>query len=153
MDLAMFMWHSNNVKVILRKFANYYYLILWTFYCVDCIPFSCINFFHMAHMRNNSNFHLWSNLHLCGSNPIKSVLFFCPSVCLSIFLRMYSLGFPNFLHEYILPYILKSDKAGFWKIVFFSLDNWVNETNLYQKCNIWHFNESNITFCVLNDAA
>ena len=66
---------------------------------------------------------------------------------------MYSLGFPNFLHEYILPYILKSDKAGFWKIVFFSLDNWVNETNLYQKCNIWHFNESNITFCVLNDAA
>ena len=28
------------------------------------------------------------------------------------------MSFPNFLHEDILPYLLKSDKAGFWKIVF-----------------------------------
>ena len=33
-----------------------------------------------------------------------------------------------------------------------SLDNWVNQTNLDQKWNIWHFNEGNITFYTLNDA-
>ena len=32
------------------------------------------------------------------------------------------------------------------------LDNWVIETNLDQKQNIWHFNEGSITFCALNDA-
>ena len=31
------------------------------------------------------------------------------------------------------------------------LDNWVNKTNLDQKQKIWHFNQRNITFCVLND--
>ena len=51
------------------------------------------------------------------------------------------MGFLKFLHEDILPYILKSDKAGFWEIVFFffCLDNWVNETNLDRKRNIRHF--------------
>ena len=43
----------------------------------------------------------------------------CLSVCLwHIFLRIYSVDVLNFLHEDILPYILKSDKARFWKIVF-----------------------------------
>ena len=46
----------------------------------------------------------WSNLHLCGRGPIKSVLFICPSVCLPvclwhIFLRIYSVDALNFLHE------------------------------------------------------
>ena len=27
---------------------------------------------------------IWSNLYLCGRGPIKSVLFVCPSVCLSV---------------------------------------------------------------------
>ena len=35
------------------------------------------------------------------------------------------MDFLNFLHEYILPYILKSNKVIFWKIVF-CLDNWVD---------------------------
>ena len=29
------------------------------------------------------------------------------------------MGFLKFLHEDILPFILKSDKAGFWEIIFF----------------------------------
>ena len=49
------------------------------------------------------------------------------------------MDFLNFLHEYILPYILKSNKVIFWKIVR-CLDNWVDETNLDQKRNMWHFN-------------
>ena len=49
--------------------------------------------------------------------------------------------FLNFLHEDILPYIVKSDKA-----IIKCLDNWVNETNLYEVQDIQHFNDSNITF-------
>ena len=67
------------------------------------------------------------------------------------------MGFLKFLHEDILPFILKSDKAGFWEIIFFffffffffCLDNWVNETNLDRKRNIRHFIQGNITFCAL----
>ena len=74
------------------------------------------------------------------------------SICLGrIFLRIYSVDFLNFLHEYILPYILKSNKVIFWKIER-CLDNWVDETNLDQKRNMWHFNEGNIAFCAVNDA-
>ena len=67
-----------------------------------------------------------SNLYLCWRGPLKSVLFVCPSVCLSvdlwtIFLRIYPVGFLNFLDEDILSHLLKSDKARF------CLDNWVNE--------------------------
>ena len=61
------------------------------------------------------------------------------------------MDFLNFLHEYILPYILKSNKVIFWKIVR-CLDNWVDETNLDQMRNMWHFNEGNIAFCAVNDA-
>ena len=61
------------------------------------------------------------------------------------------MDFLNFLDESILSYKLKSDEARFWKIVFFYLDNWVNETNLDQERNIWYFNEDNITFCTLKD--
>ena len=50
-------------------------------------------------------------------SPVRQ--FICLSVRLwCIFLRIYSVGFLNFLHEDILPYILKSGKAEFWKIVF-----------------------------------
>ena len=37
------------------------------------------------------------------------------------------------------------------KIVFCWLDDWVNDINLDQKQNIWHFNEVSITFCALNN--
>ena len=100
---------------------------------------------------------IWLNLHLCGRDPIKSILFFCPSVSLlihlqRIFLRVHSVDFLNFLNEDMLSYILKSDKARFRKILFCCLDNWVNKTNLDQKRNIRYFNEGSITFCTLNDA-
>ena len=43
MDLSMDLSHSNNMKVILRKFAkDHCFWTLWTLNCVDCIPFSCI---------------------------------------------------------------------------------------------------------------
>ena len=51
----------------------------------------------------------------------------------------------------IFSHILKSDTAILRKIVC-CLDNWVKETNLNQKWNIWHFNEGNITFFALNYA-
>ena len=59
--------------------------------------------------------------------------------------------FLNFLHEDILPQILKTDKAGFWEIVFVVYI--IGQTRqIGQKQNILHFNKSNITFCALNDS-
>ena len=126
MDLSMNLWHSNNVKVILCKLAkDNYFWILWALNYIDCIPFSCI---HMAHNQAKKiekvlflNFWKISNLHLSERRTIKSVLFVCPSVCLSvrlwqIFLRIYVVDFLNFLHEDIIIYI-KRGKARFWKIV------------------------------------
>ena len=48
------------------------------------------------------------------------------------------MGFLKFLHEDILPFILKSDKAGFWEIIFFFfffffIYNLVNDTNFERK--------------------
>ena len=38
----MGLWHSNNVKAILLKFAkDHCFWTLWTLNYVDCIPFSC----------------------------------------------------------------------------------------------------------------
>ena len=55
-----------------------------------------------------------------GSYKISPVhLSICLFVCLwHIFLRIYSVDFLIFLHEDIMPDILKSDKARFWKIAF-----------------------------------
>ena len=148
MNLSMDLWHSNNMKVILLKFVkNHCFWTFWTLNYVDCIPFHSIDSFHIVHNQAKqfkkilfSNFRkVWSNLHLYGSGPIKSVLFICPSLCLSIcdafFLGSTQWIFFNFLHEDVLPYILKCDKAK------------------NQKRNIWHFNGGSITFCVLNDAS
>ena len=50
MDLPMDLWLLNDMKVILRKFAKYHYFwTLWILNYVDCIPFSCIDSFNMAH--------------------------------------------------------------------------------------------------------
>ena len=82
MDLSMDLWHSNYTKVILHNFAkDHCFWTLWTLTYVDCIPFSCIDYFQILF----SNFQkTWLNLQLCGRNPIKSVLFICPSDCLSV---------------------------------------------------------------------
>ena len=51
-DLAMDLWHSNDMKVILLKFAkDHCFWTLWTLDYGDCIPFSCIDSFHMAHNK------------------------------------------------------------------------------------------------------
>ena len=59
---------------------------------------------------------VWSNLHLYKSSPIISPIWL--SICLSVLLSV--------MHEDILRYILKSDKARFWKIVF-SLSRWLGK--------------------------
>ena len=91
MDLSMDLWHSNNMKVILPNFVKDHWIIILEF------PKT------------------WLNLHLCGRNPIKSVLFVWPSACLYV-CDTFSSGstlwiFKIFLHENILPYILKSDQV------------------------------------------
>ena len=48
--LTMDLWHSNNMKVILCKFAKgHCFWTLWTQNYVDFILFSYIDSFHMAH--------------------------------------------------------------------------------------------------------
>ena len=118
MNLAMDLWHSNDMKVILRKFAkDHCFWTLWTLNYVDCIPFSSLIL---------SMWLTFSNLHFCGRRPVKLALFVRPSASLSvrlwhIFLRIYSLGFLNFLLEHISPYIL-----DFGKLYLLSkyLGNW-----------------------------
>ena len=101
MDLSMDLWHSNNMKIILRNFAkDHCFWTLWTLNYGDCIPFSCIDYFHMAH-NQVKQWKTWSNLHLCGRGPIISVLFICLSTSLfvcfwRIFLRIYLVDFLKF---------------------------------------------------------
>ena len=83
MDLSMDQWHSNNMKVILPNFAkDHCFWTLWTLNYVDCIPFSCIDYFRILF----SNFwKTWSNLQLCGrvlwNQSCSSVHL---SVCMSV---------------------------------------------------------------------
>ena len=113
MDVSINLWHFNNMKVILPNFAkNHCFWTLSTLNYVNCIPFSCIDYFQVLF----SNFQkTWFNFQLCCRSPVKSILFISPSVCLYVceaFSSRSSLWiFLNFLHEDILSYILKSDKA------------------------------------------
>ena len=113
MDVSIDLWHSNNMKVILPNFAkNHCFWTLSTLNYVNCIPFSCIDYFQVLF----SNFQkTWFNFQLCCRSPVKSILFISRSVCLYVceaFSSSSSLWiFLNFLHEDILSYILKSDKA------------------------------------------
>ena len=125
-------WHSNDTKVILPNFAkDHCFWTLWTLNYIGCISFSILILSIWLIIKPNiwRKYYspiferTWSNLHLCRRGPIKSVLFDCPSVCLSvglwrIFPRIYPIDFLNVLHENNLPYILKSDNTRFWKIVF-----------------------------------
>ena len=57
----------------------------------------------------------WLNLQLCGRNPLKSVLFICPSACLNV-CDAFSSGstlwiFKIFCTRIFLPYALKSDQV------------------------------------------
>ena len=154
MDLSVDLWHSSNMKVIWPNFAkNHCFWTLLTLNVIDCIPFSCIDYFQVLF----SNFwKAWLNLKLCDRDPKKSVQFISLSVCLSvclgcIFLRIYSVDlFQFFVWGYFAIYTRKWQSDNLENCVCF-LDNWVNETNLDPKQNIWHFNEGNITFSTLSD--
>ena len=51
--LLMGLRHSNNMEVISHKFTKDHCLwTLWTLTYVDCISFSCIDSFHMAHNQS-----------------------------------------------------------------------------------------------------
>ena len=96
---------------------------------------------------------MWWNLHFCSRGPIKSVLFICPSACLSVHLWCGSTQwiFYFFLWECFAIYT-KKWQSNCLENCIFCVDNWLSETNLEPKWNIWHFNEGNITFRALNDA-
>ena len=96
---------------------------LWTLNYVDCIPFSCIDSFHMT--PNGRRFYSpISEKRDQASTFIEEVLKnqSCSTVHPSvwcIFLRIYLVEFLIFLlPEDIVSYILKSDKARFWKIAY-----------------------------------
>ena len=126
----MDLWHSNNMKVI---YVNLLRIIVfelfepWTMLIIFLFLALVLSIWLTIKPNNLRKFYSrisekQLNLHFCGSGPVKSVLFISPSVCLSIrlwyiFLRIYNVGFFNFLHD-ILQYILKSNKAGFSKIRF-----------------------------------
>ena len=129
MDLSM----VRDIQIIWKlSYINLLRIVVWTLNYVDCIFFR-IDSSHMAHNPSNLKFYFQiSEKHdqtfIFAKGVIKSDLFCSPSVCLSAylsiclwdtFLRIDSVDILNFLHEDILPYILKSGEARFWKIVFF----------------------------------
>ena len=138
--LSMNLWHSHNIKVILLNFAKaHYFSTLWTVNCVDCAPFSCVDYFHTAHIQTKqfkkilfSNF--WktqSNCHLRGRGPIKSVSFVRPSACLLSVCGTFFSASTRWIHNMdVLVNILKSGHSEFLKNITCCLDNWVNETNV-----------------------
>ena len=103
-----------------------------------------------SHIILFSNFQkIWSNLHLCRRGPIKLVLFICQSVCLSVcdhFSQDLLSWFSYFFAWGYYARYTKKWQSQILKNCICCLDNWVNQTNLGQKQNIWHFNEGNITF-------
>ena len=160
MDLLMDLWHSNNVKDILPNFAkDHCFWTFWTLNYVDCIPFSCIDYFQILFLNFRKT---WLNLQLSGRGPtynISPVNFFFFSIYpvnLSIYLSvllsvMYfsqSLlgGFFKFFAWGCFAIYPKKWQRGNSENCVFCLDNWVNKINLDQKWNIWHFNKGNITF-------
>ena len=140
MDLAMDLWHSNNIKVIVRKFLKDDCLNTELLNYVDCTSFFVLilsvwltikpnNLKYCSQISKKHQTFIFakgvlqsracSSVHL--SVCLSACQFFCLSFCPSVthFSQDLLSGYSNFLHEDILPYILKSDKARFWKIVFF----------------------------------
>ena len=165
MNLSMDLWHSYNIKVILSNFAKHHcFWALWTVNYADCISFYCIDSFHYSSQSSQqfkkilfSNFrkHTIKPPSVCkGFYKISPVSL---SICLPvrlwrIFLRNYQVDFLNFLHEDILPYVLKKRQSDKLENCICCVDNWINQTSLDQRRNILHFNEDTITFCALNNA-
>ena len=125
MKLSMDLWHSSNIKVILCKFAKddclntelcwWHFLFLYWFFPYGSQSSQIISEnFILKFLKNMIKpLFLWK-----GSYKISPVhQYICLSVCLwNIFLMIYSVDVLNFLHEDILPYILKRDKARYCRI-------------------------------------
>ena len=127
------MWKLSYIN-LLKIFFFFFFELFERCTMYDCVPFSCIDSFHMAHnnnLKNNVKFsswiskkHHWTSIFVEGSYKISPFVFL--SVCLSI--RPICLS----VRPYIFPWIYtvglfawgyfaiftKSDKAGFWKIKF-----------------------------------
>ena len=86
MDLSMDLWHSNSVKGILPNFAkDHCFWTLWTLNYVDCIPFSCIDYFQILFL----NFwKTWLNLQLSGRGPTYNISPVHLSIYLSVLLSV-----------------------------------------------------------------
>ena len=157
MNLSMDLWHSYNMKVILSNFAKHHcFWALWTVNYADCISFSCIDSFHYS-SQSSQQFKkiLFSNFRKQTIKPPsvwKGPSVYLPVRLWRIFLRNYQVDFLNFLHEDILPYILKKRQSDKLENCICCVDNWINQTSLDQRRNILHFNEDTITFCALNNA-
>ena len=136
MVLSMHLWLSNNMKVILRKSAkddcmNSELCWLYSFFVLVLSIWFSIK-------TNNLKFYsqisekTWSTLHLGRRGPIKSFLFISKSVCLSVCLSVCQdllVDVLNSLDEDIWPYILKCDKARFWKL--YLLFRWLGKQDKY----------------------
>ena len=167
MHLSMDLWHSNNRKVILCKFAkDHCFWTLWTLNYVAIVflflywffPY-CSSEIILKKILFSNLQKTWSNLHLCGRGSIKSVPFICSSTCL--FVRLWCIFLSIYTVDFLISFFIAWGYfAIYTKKVLIQilencicyLDNWLNKTNLDQKQKMLHFYESSITFCALNGA-
>ena len=161
MHLSMDLWHSNNRKVILCKFAkDHCFWTLWTLNYVAIVflflywffPY-CSSEIILKKILFSNLQKTWSNLHLCGRGSIKSVPFICSSTCLfvrlwCIFLSIYTV---DFLFSFFIAwgYFAIYTKKVLIQILencICYLDNWLNKTNLDQKQKMLHFTKAALLF-------
>ena len=133
----MDLWHSNKMKVLLKFSKDHYFWTLWTLNYVDCIPCSCIYFFHMTHNQAKlfkkiffSNF--WKNMIKPPQSSSSVHLSVCPSICDAFLSGSTQCIFLIFGWEYFTIY------AKYWESqilenCFCCLHNWVNETSWDRK--------------------
>ena len=130
MNLSMNLWHSNNMKVIWHKFPLNFCLnteLCWLYFVFVLISSTWLTINPNNQNEKHDQTFIFANRVLknqtCFFAHQSCCLSFCLSLCMYVclwrtFFRAYEEDILNFLHEDILPYILQSDKARFWKIVF-----------------------------------
>ena len=108
MDLSIDLWHSNNMKVILCKFAkDFCFWSLWTLNYINCDPFLVLvlSLWLTIKSDNLSKLYSWifKKLHqtsIFADRVLYKISPVCPSICLSIhlwciFLQIYLVDFLN----------------------------------------------------------
>ena len=121
-DLSMDLWQSNNIKVTLPNFAkDHCFWTLWTLNSVDCIPFSCTDYFQIlfSNLRKTWKFYQRMNESYKISPVHQSI---CLSICHLSVCDAFSSESTQWIFKFfcmrIFCHILKSDKVIIWKIVF-----------------------------------